>query len=170
MEHGKGKVITISARKRVEKEMNKLLPSVKIVAATLQQNGFRHNDVLGITGPNSLEWITIDLACIYCGIKLLPIDPRHDQSLLHDKDLPINAILIADEFISTHQITKPAIHYIPFSQLLNATTPVDGIVPYLYDDKEVFSYKTTSGSTGVPKIIGHSLGSINNSIVSCQSL
>ncbi|MGN6601353.1 MAG: AMP-binding protein [Ginsengibacter sp.] len=172
MQISTGTVVTFHNRKRIEMTFPELEKLVRRAACYLKGLNLGCTDVVAIIGKNDLEWIIADLACIHLGIKLLPLEPSSSLSHYQSKQLHISAIMASEHFLAD---IKPAGNHglpcIPLAALLSAEDPQnDEIVTHQYSPVEVLSYKSTSGSTGLPKVIGHSVASINNSLESIQQL
>jgi long-subunit acyl-CoA synthetase (AMP-forming) len=165
-----GKLIAFSGRQRVDITYDKLYLRVCNAARWLKNKGLRQGDVLGIIGKNELEWIIADLACIYSGIKLLPLEMHTDPGQLNGGRLQLTALLVSREYAGTvaFNVTLPLML---LAELAAAPdTGNEGDAPYTYNPDEVLSYKFTSGSSGVAKIIGHAVQSAENSIQAVQAL
>ena len=171
LERSKGKLITFYKKKKIEQTFASLHPKVCKASQYLKKTGLKSGDTAAIIGINNLEWIIADLACIYNGIKLLPLEVDADFTYFQSSRLKLSAVLIADEYIDRINVDKLGAPYILLSQLmLNNTEDVPHFLPYRYKAKDVFSYKTTSGSTGLAKVLSHSVEAIDNSLKSVQEL
>jgi long-chain acyl-CoA synthetase len=166
-----GVLVTFYNRKRVEMPYSLLYSFVLKGANFFKSKKFDNNTVLGIIGKNDLEWVVADLAAISCGVKLLPLDLNSDISQYQNEQLKVSALLISDEY--TEQInyySSLGYNCICLSELMNFNNSDIDFKPYCYKNEEVFSYKSTSGSTGFPKIMGHSYEAVNNSIIGIQEM
>jgi long-subunit acyl-CoA synthetase (AMP-forming) len=172
LKQSKGKLIAFRNKKRVEFHFNEIYPIVINAANFLKENGFNSFCTVGIIAANEFEWVITDLACIWCGIKLFPIEFNTDASQYYRSNLKLSAILIGNEYsYQINSIEKFGVQCIKIEELARQKT-FKGleINPHIYYDKETFSYKTTSGSTGIPKVIAQSVESTENSIIGVQQL
>jgi len=172
LESSEGTLITFHKKKKIEVTFSSLFPQIQKAAFYLKSKGLNAASVVGIIGRNDLEWIIADLACIYFGIKLLPLEINVNLEEYQSNDLRLAAVLISDDYkgqIDTIKDTGLPCFF--FSELaLSSEAGKIKDTPHVYHDKEVISYKSTSGSTGTPKIIGHSVQALQNSIIGTQSL
>lgn len=166
----KGKLITFDGRKKVEISFPELFPRVQAAAAWLRGKGFDSDTVLCIIGKNDLEWIIADLACIYCGIKLLPLEPGAVLAQYQSDRLRIAAVLVSAEFKEEAAALGQQGYTCIGLQELNTGTAEQAGTPHTYAPMEVISYKSTSGSTGLPKVIGHAAAGLSNSLEGTQEI
>lgn len=172
-----GKLITYSGNKRVELYFREIFTIVKGIGLRLKGESFNNTTTLGILAKNSFEWVVADLACIWCGIKLFPLQKAEDIEFYSGISLPFKAVLVDDDYIENKlRIEDLGVRYISIQNLIASVDKpplkeeLDDVQPHYYKDKEVFSYKVTSGSTGIPKVIGQTVESVENSIQGVQDL
>lgn len=138
------------------------------VAAQLLAEGLKPGDRIGIHGANCLEWILLDLAALRIKVVTCGFDP---SKFVDDPDLSERyglAMLFTD-----HPDSVPG--SVPMSQVRDwsETVAVTGAVQLpevRYEPQEYGSIKFTSGSTGMPKGVPASVGSIDSSINAVQQM
>jgi long-chain acyl-CoA synthetase len=172
LKSGKGKLIAFHKRQRTESNFFELYHLVEKAAGYLLQQGIKNGDTVVIVSKNDLLWVVADLACIFCGIKLLPLEPGSDLFLYKTQELRVHRVLIASEYGEyIKQLENANFTCILLEDILKSSTAITvPPVPHRYHPQEVVSYKTTSGSTGIPKVLGQSVQSVNNSIQGTQQL
>ncbi|MEU8431937.1 AMP-binding protein [Streptomyces sp. NPDC029216] len=125
---------------------------------------------IGILAANSLEWVLLDLAALRLGAQTAGLEPgkftpsaeladRYDLHLLFT-DQPADGV--------------PGV--LPMDDVLALTEPGAGpdaeapLPPVTWTTGDVTTIKFTSGSTGVPKGLGATAGSIDSSLTAVQEI
>lgn len=172
LKNSQSRLITFHKKKKINVTFSSIFPQVQQAAHFLIQKGLDNNSIVGIIGKNDLEWIIADLACIYCGIKLIPLEVDTDIHECQSESFRLSAVLVSEDYKRhIHTNKEPGVPYYSLSDLSSTIqNDIEELHPYVYSDTEVISYKSTSGSTGTPKIIGHSIQAIQNTISGTQSL
>lgn len=131
-----------------------------------QQKGIQPGDRFGIIGENSLEWVIIDLACIAYGLITVPLDPvsEHDldqiilsyqlKHILTDDSKYMNHVSVS-AFSDIYQIQNKQYTHHPSKK---------------YDPNDTLTFKFTSGSTQLPKMLGVQKKSVDAVLGAVQSL
>jgi long-chain acyl-CoA synthetase len=136
------------------------------LAHTLRGIGVGRGDRIGILAANSLEWVLLDLAALRLGAVTVGFDPgKFDAAgtLIADYDL---RLLFTDRPGQAHG----AIPMAEVGRLVERSAPGQAPPPVTYAADDFTTLKLTSGSTGVPKGMTASVGSIDNSMRSIQEL
>jgi long-subunit acyl-CoA synthetase (AMP-forming) len=127
------------------------------LAAALAATGIRPGDRIGIRSPNSLEWVLLDLAALRLGAVTAGFEPAKFDA---DPDLVGRYNLKA---LFTDAVAEVPGLIASASQA--ASPPRVG-----YRAQDVTTIKFTSGSTGQPKGLAATVGSIDASINAVQQM
>jgi long-chain acyl-CoA synthetase len=136
------------------------------LARGLRQLGLRAGDRIGILASNRLEWVLLDLAAlrlkaVTAGFEPGKFDP--DPALLSRYRL---AALFTDR-----PADGPGIRPIgEVARLIDTAGPACPLPPVRYEPGDVTTIKFTSGSTGEPKGLAATAGSIDSSISAVQEM
>jgi long-subunit acyl-CoA synthetase (AMP-forming) len=134
------------------------------LATGLLAMGIGPGDRIGILASNRLEWVLLDLAALRLKVVTAGFEPGKfdpDPALLQRYRL---AALFTD---------RPAegIGIYPVSEVARlATAELASLPPVSYDPDDVTTIKFTSGSTGEPKGLAATAGSIDSSINAVQGM
>lgn len=137
------------------------------LAAHFQSIGLRTGDRVGVIAKNSLEWVLIDLAAIKLGVVVAAFEygkfepsatmlAKYDLRHLYSESSPVAP---HERIHAVHDITHLA------SAASGAVTAMAR-----YEPDDVVALKFTSGSTGEPKGLGASAGSIDASLAAVQAM
>lgn len=167
-----GKIISFYKGKRIEITFSSLYPMLMNASSFLQKRGYNTHANIGILGKNNLEWVIADFACIYSGIKLIPLELNADITYLQENNLNLACILVDKDYMNeSDKFRLYGLNCICLNELIDEEIDdVDLKEYHQYAPEDVISYKMTSGSTGKPKIIGHSIQAIQNTINGVQDL
>ncbi|MEV7727402.1 AMP-binding protein [Streptomyces sp. NPDC087917] len=132
-------------------------------------HGLRPGDRIGILAANSLEWVLLDLAALRLGVRTAGLEPgkftpsaelmeAYGLTLLctdRSADLPdLPGVLAMDEVLAATEEGRPD----------------PDVPPFAWGFEDVTTIKFTSGSTGVPKGLGATAGSIDSSLRAVQEI
>ncbi|WP_078910232.1 AMP-binding protein [Streptomyces sp. NRRL S-87] len=141
------------------------------LALRLRERGVGRGSRIGVLAANSLEWVLLDLAALRLKAETAGLEPgkftpsaalmdAYDLDLLFtDQDtagIP-DAVSTADVW----ELTEPR---------ADAEEPQAGPAPVTWGPGDVTTIKFTSGSTGVPKGLGATAGSIDSSLAAVQQI
>ena len=148
-----------------------LYKEIYFTALNILQLGIKKDEVIGIIGLNSYEFILIDLACIFLVIRTIYFDPIK-YSYKDYTNLSKNhnfTILITDEKIDNSLLEAKVFL---FSNLCNFNKKFEyaDITSCKYDKEDIITYKFSSGSTGVPKMMAALTRGIEDSLNEIQKL
>lgn len=131
------------------------------LAARLAGAGVRRGDRIGVVAANSLAWVLLDLAALRLGAVVAGFEPgRFDERrLAGDYGLKL---LFSDR--DTPGATPIAV----VREWAQSSAPIPA--PVRYGPEDVTTLKFTSGSTGVPKGLGATVGSIDGSLRAVQEM
>ena len=134
------------------------------VAGWLARRGLRAGQRFGILAQNSLEWVLLDLAAI----KLGAVTAGFEVGAFEASNDLVNRYEL--EFLFTSESE-------PSGQVIDIASVADARMHERYDGaapacslSDYTTIKFTSGSTGIPKGLGATIGSINSSIAAVQDL
>ncbi|MGW7646327.1 AMP-binding protein [Streptomyces bobili] len=137
------------------------------VARWLLNRGVRPGDRIGILGANSLDWVLLDLAALRLKVETAGFEPG--------KFSPTNEL--ADRYGVTLMFTDQPTYSprnIPMSDVTvhSRRKDLEGapLPPARWEPKDVTSIKFTSGSTGEPKGLGATAGSVDSSLSAVQEI
>ncbi|MCX5381104.1 AMP-binding protein [Streptomyces sp. NBC_00091] len=133
-----------------------------------ERHGIGAGDRIGILAANSLEWVLLDLAALRLGAQTAGLEPG--------KFTPSTALM--DRYSLHLLCTDQPADGIPGTLAMDGvrafTEPGDGpdlpLPPVTWGFQDVTTIKFTSGSTGVPKGLGATAGSIDSSLTAVQEI
>ncbi|MEU3723418.1 AMP-binding protein [Streptomyces sp. NPDC031705] len=133
-----------------------------------EHHGIGPGDRIGILAANSLEWVLLDLAALRLGAQTAGLEPGKftpSPELLDDYALHL---------LCTDQRADGVPDTLPMDGLWDLAAPGDGpdtpLPPVTWGSEDVTTLKFTSGSTGIPKGLGATAGSIDSSLKAVQEI
>ncbi|MFE5209770.1 AMP-binding protein [Streptomyces sp. NPDC056600] len=139
----------------------------RAVAAALGRRGIGAGDRIGILSANRLEWVLLDVAALMLGAQTAGFEPGKfspDADLVerYGLDALYTDVPLPDDAPSG---------VLPISAVAGyAEEDCDGFVPERWAATQCTTVKFTSGSTGAPKGLEATVGSIDSSLRAVQSL
>jgi long-chain acyl-CoA synthetase len=135
-------------------------------AIYLQQLGISAGDRIGIVARNRLEWLLLDLAALKLKAVTAAFEAGKFPATAALAERYTLRIVFSDE-------ASDASCVLPMDNLLATleALPEDpDLIPVVFAPEEVATIKFTSGSTGEPKGLAATVGSIDSSITATQAL
>jgi long-chain acyl-CoA synthetase len=148
-------------------ELTELYEQSGRLATQLAESGLRAGDRIGILAGNCLEWVLLDLAALRLKLVVAGFEPGKftaDPELLQRYRL---AVLFAESPIPDGDAAIRAM-----SDVLSLCDKAESATPPVlrYQPTEACALKFTSGSSGEPKGLAASVGSIDSSISAVQEM
>ncbi len=147
-------------------ELRELHARAGRLALSLRGLGAGRGDRIGVFAANSLEWVLLDLAALRLGAVTVGFDPGKfdaDGGLVDRYEL---TLLFADR----HAGALGARSIGEVRRLADRHAAAETLRPVGYAPDDVTTLKLTSGSTGVPKALTASVGSIDSSLHAVQGM
>ncbi|WDV54285.1 AMP-binding protein [Streptomyces coeruleorubidus] len=139
----------------------------KAVACALRRRGIGAGDRIGILSANRLEWVLLDLAALMIKAQTAGFEPGKfspDSDLIERYELDV---LYTDAPLSDDAPSRA----MPISTIAgDAEEATAALDPVEWGATECTTVKFTSGSTGAPKGLEATVGSIDSSLHAVQSL
>jgi long-chain acyl-CoA synthetase len=143
------------------------------LAWALRDLGIGAGDRIGILAANSPEWVLLDLAAlrlkaVTAGFEPGKFDP--EPALLTRYRL---SVLFTDHSVADHSVGSGEERIRPVSDvaaLIRSADPASALPAPGYQPQDITTIKFTSGSTGEPKGLAASVGSIDSSISAVQAM
>jgi long-chain acyl-CoA synthetase len=150
-------------------QLTELYAAAGRLAAALTAAGLQPGDRIGVLAANSYEWVLLDLAALRLKLVVAGFEPakfaagpalveRYQLSLLFtDRDLAGQPT--DDRLRPLSEVTR-----------LAEQTTAEPLPTLRYQPQDEYALKFTSGSSGEPKCLAASVGSIDSSISAIQGL
>jgi long-subunit acyl-CoA synthetase (AMP-forming) len=137
------------------------------VAMGMRRLGVRPGDRVGVLGPNCLQWVLADLGALRAGAVVAGMEPQKfhpDHSLLEHYGLRL---------VVTGRGADAGPGFIGMDDIDRLAEPASNgseAPPRHWDARDPVALKFTSGSTGPPKALTASAGSVDSSVRAVQTL
>jgi len=148
----------------VSLDLAELYAAAGRLAVQLRRLGVGPGDRIGIHSANRLEWVLLDLAALRLGAVTAGLEPEK---------FPAEPELLRRYRMKLLFTEAPAVGagIVPIDEAAKlAEVPGDGPEPVTYTPTDVTTLKFTSGSTGQPKGLGATVGSIDSSLWAVQRM
>jgi long-subunit acyl-CoA synthetase (AMP-forming) len=137
-----------------------------LLARGLRAMGIGAGDRIGVLAANSQQWVLIDLAAlrlkaVTCGFELGKVEPGDGLASRYDL-----AVLFTDQPAVGTRIRPMT----DVTRLISSADPAAPLPAVSYQSRDVTTIKFTSGSTGEPKGLGATAGSIDSSVSAVQQM
>jgi long-chain acyl-CoA synthetase len=144
-------------------DLAELHEAAERLAGRLSALGIGQGDRIGILAVNSLEWVLLDLAALRLKAVTAGFDPgkfEPDAALLSRYGLKV---LFTDRPSDAPDVR-------PIGDVHTLGEPAEELPEVHWADDDVTTIKFTSGSTGEPKGLAATVGSIDSSITAVQQM
>jgi long-chain acyl-CoA synthetase len=146
--------------------LTELHEAAGLLARGLHALGIGAGDRIGILAANSAQWVLLDLAAlrlkaVTCGFEPQKFEPGEELA-----DRYGLAVLFTDQPAPGRRILPVT----DVTRLISGADPAVPLPPARYQPGDVTTIKFTSGSTGEPKGLGATAGSIDSSISAVQQM
>jgi long-chain acyl-CoA synthetase len=155
-------------------DLTELHAAAERLARGLRDLGIGAGDRIGILASNSLEWVLLDLAALRLKAVTAGFEPgkfEPDPALLTRYRL---AVLFTDrqavDQSTGHQSTGRIRSLADVTSLIAGADPASPLPGVRYEPEDITTIKFTSGSTGEPKGLAATAGSIDSSISDVQEM
>jgi long-chain acyl-CoA synthetase len=128
--------------------------------------GLQPGDRVGVLAKNSIEWVLIDLAAIKSGIVTAGFEAGRFQPTAELLERYGLRLLYSDTGSSDHPRILESRRVTELAATASLAAPAD----IRYGRRDTITLKFTSGSTGEPKGLGASAGSIDASLAAVQGM
>lgn len=149
---------------RESMDLRELYERAGRVAAGLRRMGVGPGDRIGILASNRLEWVLLDLAALRLKVVTAGLEPGKFTA-----DARLRARYGLRLLFTDQQTDGDGVH--PVELVRNLADGPDVVLPPVaYASGEVTTLKFTSGSTGEPKGLAATVGSIDSSLRAVQHM
>jgi len=131
------------------------------IRALFEDLNIKRGDKIIIIGINSIELVSVQLACILSGVTFVPLDIMTDNKLFKKIKNKINAkVVFADKRLNLSKTTKTF-----YFEDLDSMLPNNQVHKNInIKQKDILEIVFTSGSTGNPKGVVITYENVNNAI------
>lgn len=142
------------------------------LALHLRERGIGPGSRIGVLAANSLEWVLLDLAALRLKAETAGLEPGKfapSAELMRTYGLD----LLCTDQPCTDRDGGATTGVLPMAEVARlAQTPAEELAPppVVWHPQDVTTVKFTSGSTGVPKGLGATAGSIDSSLAAVQQV
>lgn len=135
----------------------------------LRAAGFARGDRIGVLARNGLEWVLVDLAAVKggfvtAGFEFGKFKPTREMAVKYDLKA-----FYADAETDVHNI-RSLVKEVVSADVVGESSSSSAEAPICYQPNDCTTIKFTSGSTGEPKGLCATVGSIDGSLAAVQTL
>ena len=127
---------------------------------------------VGVIAENSLELVIVDLACLAAGLCTVYVDSHgefNQDCIRYLRGLGVDTVIRPDSGGESAGAAGE-LTVLSYADVLTEDSAEDDLEPALWDGSDFLTIKQTSGSTGLPKAIGATVASIDDTLQSIQDL
>lgn len=136
------------------------------VANGLLAQGIKIGDTIGILSANQLEWVLLDLAALRIKVRIAGFDPgKFEATAMLAKNYQLKWLFTDKPYDKTNPTLRDIQEINTFLDIHPELLP-----PIHYALTETTTIKFTSGSTGIPKGLAATVGSIDSSLRGVQKI
>ena len=137
------------------------------VARQLSDRGVRPGDRIGVMAKNCIEWVTLDLAVLRLGGVVAGFEVGRFEAGAICRLYGLRLLFVDDSSENgSDRIALASITDWGLQETRGCAAPFYG----RYKPNDICAVKFTSGSTGIPKGLEATVGSVNDSITSVEAL
>jgi long-chain acyl-CoA synthetase len=141
------------------------------VARRLRALGVGPRDRVGVMAANRIEWVLVDLACLKLGAVVAGFEPGRFDARRLVADYGLWGVFVDCDAAAADVLHIDVVReWVEDAESLSTEPAVSEPLHVGYDPADICAVKFTSGSTGAPKGLEVTAGSINDSLESVQHL
>ncbi|MFG3510572.1 AMP-binding protein [Streptomyces sp. NPDC047821] len=140
------------------------------VARWLRGRGIGPGDRIGILAANCLEWVVLDLAALRLKVETAGFEPGKFEPTAELTERYGITLLFTDRADAPGTVPMEEVRAVSEGGRPDTADGSAPLPPVTWGPRDVTTIKFTSGSTGEPKGLGATAGSINSSLAAVQEI